>query len=274
MKCLYLCINTAEANQILRFCTRCHWSTRMGRMTVAMWSMDIVREAVKFLNPEQVPVVALDQPLFAIAKLIQWNWPEVYGEDEVCCSSWRTQYRNGLSVNNRRPAGWEWVDQHLSRSRGYHTWKGRCSSEVLPCQKSQVCTHHHMQHTLDTTSPSIWRIQGGRSTAFVIRRLVHQAEGIAPPVWLLVHCLEGGTPPLGFCEITPGRQLPLISVIIVCTCSLVFCPGPHALLEVASSPHSGHGDPTCTSPQRSRAILTGQVCGAEDKHAIFCNISR
>jgi len=45
-------------------------------------SMDIVKEAVKFLNPEQVPVVALDQPLFAIAKLIQWNWPEVYGEDK------------------------------------------------------------------------------------------------------------------------------------------------------------------------------------------------
>ena len=45
-------------------------------------SMDIVREAVKFLNPGQVPVVALDQPLFAIAKLIQWNWPELYGEDK------------------------------------------------------------------------------------------------------------------------------------------------------------------------------------------------
>jgi len=44
--------------------------------------MDIVREAVKFLNPKQVPVVALDQPLFAIAKLVQWNWPEVYGEDK------------------------------------------------------------------------------------------------------------------------------------------------------------------------------------------------
>ena len=26
--------------------------------------------------------------------------------------------------------------------------------------------------------------------------------------------------------------------------------------------------------RRSRAILTGQVCGAEDKHAIFCNTSR
>lgn len=43
-------------------------------------SMDVVREAVALLNPGQVPVVALDQPLFAIAKQIQWNWPEKYGE--------------------------------------------------------------------------------------------------------------------------------------------------------------------------------------------------
>ena len=28
----------AEANQILRFCIRCHGSTQMGCMTVAMWS--------------------------------------------------------------------------------------------------------------------------------------------------------------------------------------------------------------------------------------------
>lgn len=26
--------------------------------------------------------MAVDQPLFAIAKLIQWNYPEVYGEDK------------------------------------------------------------------------------------------------------------------------------------------------------------------------------------------------
>ena len=30
----------------------------------------------------QVPVLTLDQPLFTIAKLIQWNWPDVYGEEK------------------------------------------------------------------------------------------------------------------------------------------------------------------------------------------------
>ena len=33
-----------------------------------------------FLNPGQTPVIAADQPLYALAKQIQWHWPENYGE--------------------------------------------------------------------------------------------------------------------------------------------------------------------------------------------------
>jgi hypothetical protein len=44
-------------------------------------SMDVIKQAVEHLNPGQIPVLTVDQPLFAIAKLIQWNWPEVYGEE-------------------------------------------------------------------------------------------------------------------------------------------------------------------------------------------------
>ena len=40
----------------------------------------MVKKAVQELNPSQVPVVTLDQPLYTIAKLIQWNWPDTYGE--------------------------------------------------------------------------------------------------------------------------------------------------------------------------------------------------
>ena len=39
-------------------------------------SMDVIQQAVQRLNSVQVPVITLDQPLYAIAKLIQWNWPE------------------------------------------------------------------------------------------------------------------------------------------------------------------------------------------------------
>jgi hypothetical protein len=45
--------------------------------------MDIVKNAVDVLNPGcQVPVIAADQPLYALCRQIQWRWPGCYGEDQ------------------------------------------------------------------------------------------------------------------------------------------------------------------------------------------------
>lgn len=51
--------------------------------TVSMMKhgFDIIKKATEFLNPSQVPITACDQPLFAIAKSIRWEWPDVYGEN-------------------------------------------------------------------------------------------------------------------------------------------------------------------------------------------------
>ena len=46
-------------------------------------SMDVVRKAVGILNPGQVPIITVDQPLYAIAKQIQWNWTASHGEDQI-----------------------------------------------------------------------------------------------------------------------------------------------------------------------------------------------
>ena len=43
-------------------------------------SMDKVRDAIAYLNPDQVPVITADQPIYALAKQVQWQWPELYGE--------------------------------------------------------------------------------------------------------------------------------------------------------------------------------------------------
>ncbi len=45
-------------------------------------SMTLVQAIVKYLNPGQVPVLAADQPLYALAKQIQWSWPSTLGEDK------------------------------------------------------------------------------------------------------------------------------------------------------------------------------------------------
>ena len=42
--------------------------------------MTIVQAAIQHLNPGQVPILTADQPLFALAKQIQWTWPNQFGE--------------------------------------------------------------------------------------------------------------------------------------------------------------------------------------------------
>ena len=46
-------------------------------------TMDVVVKAVNYLNPGQTPVLACDQPIYAMAKKIQWNWPSTYGESSI-----------------------------------------------------------------------------------------------------------------------------------------------------------------------------------------------
>ena len=43
-------------------------------------AMDVIKSCINYLNPGQVPVIAVDQPLYAIAKQIQWKWNNLYGE--------------------------------------------------------------------------------------------------------------------------------------------------------------------------------------------------
>ena len=45
--------------------------------------MTLVQSIVQHLNPGQVPVLAADQPLYALAKQIQWSCPSSLGEDHL-----------------------------------------------------------------------------------------------------------------------------------------------------------------------------------------------
>ena len=44
-------------------------------------SMNIVKGIVTIVNPGQIPVLTVDQPLYAIAKQIQWKNPQTFGEN-------------------------------------------------------------------------------------------------------------------------------------------------------------------------------------------------
>ena len=44
--------------------------------------MNLVKEAVEHLNPNQTPVLTMDQPFSAIAKEIQWLWPDSFSNNK------------------------------------------------------------------------------------------------------------------------------------------------------------------------------------------------
>ena len=46
-------------------------------------ALEVISTAVRYLNPSQIPVTAFDQPLFALAKQVQWQWPERFGEGKL-----------------------------------------------------------------------------------------------------------------------------------------------------------------------------------------------
>ncbi len=50
-------------------------------VAMILHGMNVANDVVQHLNPGQIPIIAMDQPLFAIAKQIQWNNPNTLGED-------------------------------------------------------------------------------------------------------------------------------------------------------------------------------------------------
>ena len=45
-------------------------------------SFNVIKSAVDHLNPRYTPLIAFDQLLYALAKQVQWNWLDKYGEDK------------------------------------------------------------------------------------------------------------------------------------------------------------------------------------------------
>ena len=44
--------------------------------------MGVIKKAIHHVNPGQITVMAVYQPLYALAKQIQMNWPDTHGEDK------------------------------------------------------------------------------------------------------------------------------------------------------------------------------------------------
>ena len=52
-------------------------------VTMIKHAMTIIKDAIEHLNPGQIPVVTMDQPLYSLAKQIQWTWPQLSEENFI-----------------------------------------------------------------------------------------------------------------------------------------------------------------------------------------------
>jgi len=53
---------------------------KASSLAMVKHGMEMQRKETAYLNPGQIPITAFDQPLLAVAKFVQWNWPLVHGE--------------------------------------------------------------------------------------------------------------------------------------------------------------------------------------------------
>ena len=103
-------------------------------------SMNIVKKSTEFLNPGQTPVLGADQPLFAICKQLQWQYPETLGEDKFVMQLGALHIEDKCQLmmgKILRGSGWETVlsqadvlssgrahstlsDHHIKRTRYVH----------------------------------------------------------------------------------------------------------------------------------------------------------
>jgi len=65
--------------------------------TIAMikHGMLAIKKAINHVNNDQTPVIALDQPLYALGKVIQWSNPDEFGEAHFVLLLGALRWRHG-----------------------------------------------------------------------------------------------------------------------------------------------------------------------------------
>ena len=216
--------------------------------------MDVVKNAVEHVNPAQTPVVTLDQPLFALAKQIQWKWPEKYGEDNMVVMF------GGLHI--------EMAALRLPR-RERPLLPASCPRH--PHEKSSP---NHCNNTAHTTTPCVYTPLYDRfwwcGRPAWVRILVSPESERHPPLSALGNCAgtrDAGTGLRGFTATGFIRDVPCCPDGTGAT-----VPGsrPHTLCQVDPCSPEGHGSTPNEAPRCSQGIWGWQLHCTEDvEHVLF-----
>ena len=99
-------------------------------------AMQKIKETTVNLNQDQLPVVTVDQPLFAIAKQIQWQWPKTFGEDKfiIILGGLRIEMAAFKAIGTLLKESWWAASRHcIFRKSGVFYY-------CVKCYKNKVCS--------------------------------------------------------------------------------------------------------------------------------------
>ena len=106
-------------------------------------------QVTEFLNPGQTTVLGADQPLYAIIKLIQWQFPDTLGEDKlvVIMGALHIEDKMHLMIGKLlRDTGWATIlsqAEVLTSGRAHSMLNERQAHEL--CPSGLACSAVHAQ---------------------------------------------------------------------------------------------------------------------------------
>lgn len=124
-------------------------------------ALNIIAGIVQHLNPGQIPFATMDQPLYAVGKQLQWDFPETFGEDKFvlilgglhtemaimkCIGDWLNEsgWTNALVQANIASPGK--ADSFLKAS---HVTRTRSAHQLTACSLYILLNEAYTDYTTD-----------------------------------------------------------------------------------------------------------------------------
>ncbi len=149
-------------------------------------AMELIKKSVNFLNPNQVPVVAGDQPVYAIMKKIQWSHESVGGM-VVMLGGFHTEKHSCKAIGDvLQGSGWAeaLVEAGVASSgtadgilSAVHVTKARYAHQVTYVAL-RMLLHEAHQESLPELSLDDWMKTGYESPTFAYWVLVMKLESL------------------------------------------------------------------------------------------------
>ena len=240
-------------------------------------TIDVVRKAVSLLNPDRIPVICMDQPLYAITKEIQWNWPEQYREHHLVVmfgplhiemgllrllGEWLegSGWTNALVQANIASAGI--ADSYLKAN---HVGRTRRTHQVT------VCLLHILQK---------------QAYKMYIESLAEDDEQVSKEEWCDKRSLE--SPQFHYWYLTTKLQVMLLTFIssvrsgdfhLYVNSLTKFTPWfffneSHKLCQMVACTRKGYRLTQCCPYRSISYVLARQLCGLEINSAFLFNCHR